>query len=93
MGQLTPAQVTTSPRLLTMSLPLVFRGPYGHWSSVVPFLGTLGGGARRWGIGIASWCRGSRPWIGGGEAGTHDAHPDAAAHSAQGMVEDTLIAQ
>lgn len=32
MGQLTPAQVTTSPRLLTMSRPRVLKGPYGQAS-------------------------------------------------------------
>lgn len=30
MGQFTPAQVMTSPRALTMSLPCVRKGPYGH---------------------------------------------------------------
>ena len=87
MGQFTPAQVTTSPRLLTMSLPLVLRGPCGHWSDV----SSEGALAR----GVASRCLGSRYWKGGGEAGTHDAHahPDAAAHSAQGMAEDALISQ
>jgi len=30
MGQFSPANCTTSPRLLTMSLPRVLKGPYGH---------------------------------------------------------------
>lgn len=39
IGQLTPAQVMTSPRALTMSLPWVLKGPYGQ-TEELPVLGT-----------------------------------------------------
>lgn len=35
-GQLTPAQVTTSPLSFTMSLPLVLKGAYGQASDIWP---------------------------------------------------------
>ena len=81
IGQLTPAQVTTSPRLLIISLPSVRRGPYGHWSDVSLVTALRG---------MVSWCLGSRSRGGTGETGTHDAHPDVA-NSAQGATRDALI--
>ena len=81
IGQLTPAQVTTSPRLLTMSLPSVRRGPYGHWSDVSLVTALRG---------IVSWCLGSRSRGSAGDTGTHDAHP-VFPNSAQGAIRDALI--
>lgn len=60
MGQLTPAHVTASPLVFTISRPCVLKGPYGHEDELSALGLTTALDRDSWMPGIS------------GETGTHD---------------------